>query len=116
MKYRLVFFDVDSTLVTIEGIDVLGAHNPEIARLTDAAMNGETALDEVYGRRLDLIQPTEAAVDALAARYLDSLATGAAETIAALQNAGAAVQRLAARPQRAGLPQPATLELAPRHL
>src|ERR1700682_3586188 len=28
-RYRLVFFDVDSTLVTIEGIDVLAAGNPE---------------------------------------------------------------------------------------
>ncbi len=51
-KYRLVFFDVDSTLVTIEGIDVLGGGNPEVARLTEAAMNGEIPLDQVYGRTL----------------------------------------------------------------
>ena len=60
-KYRLVFFDVDSTLVTIEGIDVLAGGNPEVAKLTEAAMNGEIQLDEVYGRRLELIQPTRAA-------------------------------------------------------
>ena len=34
-QFRFVFFDVDSTLVTIEGIDVLGDGNPEIARLTE---------------------------------------------------------------------------------
>ncbi len=28
IKYRFVFFDVDSTLVTIEGIDVLADGNP----------------------------------------------------------------------------------------
>jgi phosphoserine phosphatase len=29
-KYRFIFFDVDSTLVTIEGIDVLANGNAEI--------------------------------------------------------------------------------------
>ena len=49
-KYRLVFFDVDSTLVTIEGIDVLAGENAEVARLTAAAMNGEIPLDQVKRR------------------------------------------------------------------
>ena len=75
-KYRLVFFDVDSTLVTIEGIDILGAGNPEIARLTEAAMNGEVSLDDVYARRLEMIRPTRDASEALAQRYLDSIVPG----------------------------------------
>jgi len=66
VKFRFVFFDVDSTLVTIEGIDVLAGGNPEIASLTNAAMNGEIPLDQVYARRLELIRPTRAQVDALA--------------------------------------------------
>src|SRR4029077_14365220 len=41
LKYRIVFFDVDSTLVSIEGIDELARGNAEVARLTEAAMNGE---------------------------------------------------------------------------
>ena len=90
-KYRLVFFDVDSTLVTIEGIDVLGGGNPEVARLTEAAMNGEIPLDQVYGRRLEMIRPTRDAVDALARRYVESIVPGAEETIRTLQNAGSAV-------------------------
>lgn len=95
-KYRFVFFDVDSTLVTIEGIDVLAGGNPEIVKLTEAAMNGEIALSEVYGRRLDVIRPTRAQVEALGAQYCDSLVDGAAETIAALQQAGAHVHLVTA--------------------
>ncbi|HET7433475.1 MAG TPA: HAD-IB family phosphatase [Thermoanaerobaculia bacterium] len=95
-KYRFIFFDVDSTLVTIEGIDVLAGGNPEIVRLTDAAMNGEIALDEVYGRRLDIIRPTRAAVEALGRQYCDSLVDGAEETIAALRESGAVIHLVTA--------------------
>lgn len=96
MKFRFVFFDVDSTLVTIEGIDVLGGGNPEIARLTDAAMNGEIPLDEVYARRLEMIRPTRAQVDALARQYVSSLTTGARETIATLRASGVTVHLVTA--------------------
>ena len=36
--YRLVFFDVDSTLVTIEGIDILGHGDPKIVELIRTAV------------------------------------------------------------------------------
>ena len=95
-KFRFVFFDVDSTLVTLEGIDVLGGGNPEIVRLTEAAMNGEIALDEVYARRLEIIRPTRAAVEALGRTYCDSLVDGAEETIARLQAAGVTIHLVTA--------------------
>ncbi|HEX8252621.1 MAG TPA: HAD-IB family phosphatase [Thermoanaerobaculia bacterium] len=112
--YRFIFFDVDSTLVTIEGIDVLANGNPEIVRLTEAAMNGELALDEVYGRRLDVIKPSRADVEALGARYCESLVDGAAETIAALQEAGADVHLVTAGIAQAIAPLAAKLNIAPR--
>ena len=68
MKFRFVFFDVDSTLVTIEGIDVLGAGHPEIAQLTERAMNGEIALEDVYAKRLEIIRPRRDAIETLAER------------------------------------------------
>jgi len=95
-KFRLVFFDVDSTLVTIEGIDELAAGNPEIARLTAAAMNGEIPLDQVYGQRLEIIKPSLAAIDLLAKRYLNSLVEGAEETIATLKKNGTQVHLVTA--------------------
>jgi phosphoserine phosphatase len=113
-RYRFVFFDVDSTLVTIEGIDVLANGNPEIVTLTEAAMNGELALDEVYGRRLEIIQPTLAAVEALGQQYTRSLVDGAEETIATLQRAGADVHLVTAGIAQAIAPLAAKLNIAPR--
>lgn len=115
-RYRLVFFDVDSTLVTIEGIDVLAGGDPEIAALTAAAMNGIVPLDEVYGRRLERIRPTRAAIDALAARYLESLVEGAAETIAAVQEGGALVHLVTAGIEDAVRPLAARLNISVRAL
>jgi phosphoserine phosphatase len=102
--FRLVFFDVDSTLVTIEGIDVLGGGNPEIAALTDAAMNGHVALDEVYARRLQIIRPTRAEVEALGHHYVESLVDGAAETVRNLQEARVIVHLVTAGIEQAILP------------
>lgn len=113
-KYRFVFFDVDSTLVTIEGIDVLANGNPEVVRLTDAAMNGEVALDEVYARRLAIIRPTKSDVEALGRRYIESLVPGAEETIAALRGAGADVHLVTAGIAQAIAPLAVQLGIAAR--
>jgi phosphoserine phosphatase len=96
MKFRFVFFDVDSTLVTIEGIDVLGAGNPEIARLTERAMNGEIALEEVYAKRLEIIRPSRTAVEELAQRYIASLVPGAREAIETLRDGGVQIHLVTA--------------------
>ena len=107
--YRLVFFDVDSTLVTIEGIDVLARGDARIVELTEAAMNGAVPLEEVYARRLSLIRPARQDVDALAQRYRESLVDGAATTIDALQCAGAIVHLVTAGIEQAILPLAETL-------
>jgi len=96
MKFGLVFFDVDSTLVTIEGIDVLARGNPEVTKLTEAAMNGDVPLDQVYAARLKMIQPSRADVEALAQKYLASVTPGAKETIDALRKSGASVHLVTA--------------------
>jgi phosphoserine phosphatase len=96
MTYRFAFFDVDSTLVTIEGIDVLADGNPEIAKLTDAAMNGEIPLDQVYAKRLEMIRPSKDRVERLGAMYVRSLVDGAKETIATLQENGVIVHLVTA--------------------
>lgn len=115
-KYRFVFFDVDSTLVKIEGIDVLAAGNPEIVRLTEAAMNGEIALDQVYGRRLEIIRPTARQIEELGQQYIGSTVDGAPETIAALRAAGADIHLVTAGIEQAILPLARHLGIAPRAL
>lgn len=88
--------DVDSTLSGIEGIDWLAARRAvdvarRVSRLTEQAMSGEASLDEVFGLRLSEVQPTRAELARLAECYVESVAIGAAETIAAMQRAGAHV-------------------------
>jgi phosphoserine phosphatase len=111
-----VFFDVDSTLVTIEGIDVLAGGNPEIAKLTDAAMNGEIPLDQVYAKRLEMIRPSKNAVEQLGGTYARSLVYGAKETISALQSEGVVVHLVTAGIQQAILPLAETLNVAERNV
>jgi phosphoserine phosphatase len=84
--FASVVFDCDSTLVRIEGIDELAGPSriAEIRRMTDLAMQGELALEEVYGRRLALIDPSRDAVAAVSRAYLDNLVDDARETVAAL--------------------------------
>lgn len=115
-KYRFVFFDVDSTLVTIEGIDVLANGNPEVVRLTEAAMNGEVPIDEVYGRRLEIIRPTRDALDALGRQYVRSLVPGAKETIATLRDAGAHIHLVTAGIAQAIAPLAAELAIAQQNV
>jgi phosphoserine phosphatase len=113
-KYRFVFFDVDSTLVTIEGIDVLANGNPEITKLTDAAMNGEISVDAVYGKRLEIIRPSRAAVESLARQYIASLVDGAEECFRQLRNAGVSIYLVTAGVAQAILPLAAHLGVQER--
>jgi phosphoserine phosphatase len=113
-KYRFVFFDVDSTLVTIEGIDVLANGNPEVVALTEAAMNGEITVEEVYTRRLEIIQPSRADIEALGKRYVASMVDGAQETIATLQGLGVDVHLVTAGLAPAIAPLAEKLNIAPR--
>jgi phosphoserine phosphatase len=93
--FRTVVFDCDSTLVTIEGVDELaGAHAEAVRALTDAAMDGSVALDEVYGRRLALIRPRREQVEALGRHYIETLVPGARETVRALRALGREVRIL----------------------
>jgi phosphoserine phosphatase len=96
MPYRFAFFDVDSTLVTIEGIDVLAGGNRDIATLTHAAMNGEIPLDQVYAKRLEMIRPSKDRVEELGATYVASIVDGAKETITTLQENGVIIHLVTA--------------------
>lgn len=94
-EFRSIIFDCDSTLVAIEGIDELaGRRAEEVRALTEAAMAGRVALEDVYGERLRHIRPTREQVEALGWRYIEQLVPDARETIAALQWLGKQVRIL----------------------
>ncbi len=95
MRFRTVIFDCDSTLSVIEGIEELARdHRQEIVRLTEQAMAGLVPLEAVYGRRLDLIRPSRAAIEAVGKAYIAQAVPGASETIRNLARAGVTLQIL----------------------
>ncbi len=62
---RLVVFDVDSTLITGEVIEMLAAHagcEAEVAAVTDAAMRGELDFAESLRQRVAALEGLDAAV------------------------------------------------------
>lgn len=90
--YGTVAFDCDSTLSAIEGIDELARLVPggerlagEVAALTARAMSGEVPLEEVYGRRLALLRPDRAALEALGALYVERRLPHGQALVAALR-------------------------------
>ncbi|MBK1789742.1 HAD-IB family phosphatase [Persicirhabdus sediminis] len=90
---KLIVFDCDSTLSAIEGIDELArgkgdAVFEEVVALTHAAMNGEVAIDEIFAKRLDIIQPDRATADAVGQLYIDQIEPTAKATIDALREQG----------------------------
>ncbi|MGC3990199.1 MAG: HAD-IB family phosphatase [Chthoniobacteraceae bacterium] len=96
MPANLIVFDCDSTLSAIEGVDELARLRGEdvfkaVKAFTDRAMNGEIAINEVFGRRLEVIQPTRAMCEAIGQLYLETIEPTALATIQALQAAGWAV-------------------------
>jgi len=90
---RLLLLDCDSTLSAVEGIDELGRlRGPEVfaqvERMTAEAMDGGVPLETVFARRLELIRPTRAEVEAIAAKYVATIEPDAAEALARIRAAG----------------------------
>lgn len=90
---KLIFFDCDSTLSTIEGIDELArARGSDVFRmveeLTNRAMNGEVPIHEVFGRRMEIIQPDRPTAETVARLYIEKVVPGAEEVISQLKSKG----------------------------
>ena len=90
---KLVVFDCDSTLSAIEGIDELArVRGPEVFARVEAmtrdAMEGKIAVEDVFSRRLEIIQPRHADVAAVGDLYLEHIEPTALATIDALKAAG----------------------------
>ena len=84
-----MIFDCDATLSQIEGIEELGRERrAEVEALTEAAMNGELPLEEVYGRRLALAQPSRTRVEQVGRMYIERLVPDTREVVEALMAEG----------------------------
>ena len=90
---KLIVFDCDSTLSAIEGIDELARVKgdrifTEVESLTNAAMNGEVPLDDVFSRRLEIIQPDAQTCEKVAELYIETVEPTALSTLNALKKLG----------------------------
>lgn len=86
--YEHVFFDCDSTLTTVEGIEVLAESAGKRWRvevLTQAAMEGDLDLKEVYDLRLQAVNPTRSQIRDIRRAYKRNLVEDAQAIVEALQ-------------------------------
>jgi phosphoserine phosphatase len=91
--FGAVYFDCDSTLSTIEGVDELVAGldrrtQQELLLLTQRAMEGSLPLGAVYETRLAQIAPNRSALVGVGTRYVDRVVEDAGNVVAALQYLG----------------------------
>lgn len=112
--FAAFYFDCDSTLSAVEGIDELTARldpaqRQEIRRMTEAAMEGSAPLAQVYEERLAILAPDRASLEEIGRIYIENLVPDTTATIAALRSLGKQVGIVS------GGMRPAVLILA-RHL
>ncbi len=90
---KLIFFDCDSTLSSIEGIDELARARSQdvfdnVVSLTNSAMNGEIPLDDVFPRRMEIICPDSRTCEEVARLYIETITPGSRELVARLRQEG----------------------------
>ena len=89
--FKHIFFDCDSTLTTVEGIDILAetaGKKWRVEVLTNAAMDGNLDLADVYAKRLQAVRPTRRQIQAIRQVYKQNPVEDAAQVIDTLQALG----------------------------
>jgi phosphoserine phosphatase len=90
---KLLLLDCDSTLSAIEGIDELARMRGErtfqaVESMTRAAMEGGAAMETVFAKRLELIEPSLEEVQAVGALYIAHIEPSAQNALQAVRKAG----------------------------
>ncbi|MGB3758374.1 MAG: HAD-IB family phosphatase [Rivularia sp. (in: cyanobacteria)] len=90
---KIIVFDCDSTLSSIEGVDELARvageeATQEIEKMTEQAMEGKITLESIFTRRLEIIQPTADTVSEVGKLYIDTVEPSAKQVITTLKNKG----------------------------
>lgn len=87
-KFDSVIFDVDSTLVTIEGLDFLAGlkgKGRQIKKITVQSMNGDLSMREAMEAKMKVISPSFNDLTNMGRAYIENITFGAEETIAILR-------------------------------
>ena len=90
-KADAVCFDVDSTVIDEEGIDVLAetlGKGPEVAAWTNKAMGGDVKFEDALAARLNIIQPSKDDIASCLAKHPLRLTPGIDELVKALHQRG----------------------------
>jgi phosphoserine phosphatase len=90
---KLICFDCDSTLSSIEGIDELarirGAEAfARVEALTHEAMNGLVRMEDVFGLRIEIVRPGAQEASAVGRRYVETVEATAKSTVSELARMG----------------------------
>ncbi len=81
-----ILFDLDSTLATIEWLDILAERKwkwAEIKAITDATMDGTMSFDAVFAKKLQTINATVEDLSTLWSYYAEYITPGIPELLAA---------------------------------
>lgn len=88
-KFDTIIFDLDSTLVTIEGLEWLAEQERKTTLpLISAALEGKVPLATAFEKEMTVIAPQYKDMLALGRKYQESLIEDASEVIDALQTLG----------------------------
>uniref|UniRef100_A0A8D8ARS1 Phosphoserine phosphatase n=1 Tax=Culex pipiens TaxID=7175 RepID=A0A8D8ARS1_CULPI len=91
---QIVCFDVDSTIITEEGIDELAQYcgkGSEVAALTKEAMGGSMTFQEALRRRLDIIKPSQRQIREFLKTHPSTISGGVRELIDQLRRNSAEI-------------------------
>ena len=88
---KIIIFDCDSTLSSIEGVDELARvageeATQEIEKMTAEAMEGKITLESIFARRLEIIQPTADSVSQVGKLYIETVEPSAKQVITTLKD------------------------------
>jgi len=90
-KANVVCFDVDSTVIDEEGIDVLAdtlGKGPEVAAWTAKAMDGNIKFEDALAARLEIIKPSKSDIASCLEKHPLRLSPGVDKLVEALHKRG----------------------------
>lgn len=116
-KAQAVCFDVDSTVITTEGIDELATFaGVDVSEITNRAMNGGVKFEDALEQRLRLINPSVGLMSQLNEKHPSVLSPHVQELVQLLQRRGVVVYLVSGGMKTLILPVAAALCVPDTHV
>ncbi len=97
--YKSIFFDFDSTLIQAESLDLLAYRKgcgDEVSRLTELSMNGYIPVDDIFKKKVEIINPHRDEVIDISYHCREIIVEGAKDVIGRFLKEGRDVYILSA--------------------